>query len=469
MSLIRRKLIGNRAFYVMVLGIVVPIIVQNAITNFVSLLDNLMVGRVGTEQMSGVAVANQLIFVFNLSIFGAISGAGIFTAQYHGAGNIEGVRASIRYKLYFGIFLGIAATVLFACAGPQLISLYLTDTSDPVRAQNTLKYGLEYLHVMLMGLLPFAISQCYAGTLRETGQTKLPMAAGIIAVTVNLLFNYLLIFGKAGFAPMGVRGAAYATVLSRYVELAIIVIVTHTRSHIYKFAKGLYRTLRIPGGIVRDITTKGMPLLANELLWSMHVAMLSQVYSMRGLDVIAATNISSTVTNLFNVVFLSMGSASAIIVGQSLGANEVKKAKDDTWKLMFFSLLLSLGVCSVLALVSHLIPQMYNTTAAVKTLAGRLILISALCMPMVSIANCSYFVMRSGGKTGITFLFDCGFSWVVVVPLAYCLAHFTGLGIVPLYMCVQMTEFIKIVIAFFLIRSGIWVQNIVSGERMKAA
>ena len=468
MSLIRSKLIGNRAFYKMVLAIVIPIIVQNAITNFVSLLDNLMVGRIGTEQMSGVAVANQLMFVFNLTIFGAISGAGIFTAQYHGAGNIEGVRASCRYKLYFCLFLAAAAIVLFLSAGPQLISMYLTDTSDPVRAQKTLDFGLEYLHVMLLGLFPFAISQCYAGTLRETGKTTLPMVAGIIAVLVNLLFNYLLIFGKGGFEPMHVKGAAYATVLSRYVELAIILIATHTRPREHAFAKGLYRTLRIPGKIVREITAKGLPLLANELLWSLGVATLSQIYSIRGMDVIAANNISSTITNLFNVVFLSMGSASAIIVGQSLGANDVKRAKDDTWKLMFFSLLLSLGVCVVLSAVSHLIPRLYNTTEDIKLLAGRFILISALIMPVLSIANCSYFVLRSGGKTGITFLFDCGFSWIVVVPLAYCLAHFTNMPIAPLFLCVQLTEFIKIVIGILLIRSGIWVQNIVSGDSMKA-
>ena len=316
-----RKLIGNRAFYAMVLAVVIPIIVQNAITNFVSLLDNLMVGRIGTDQFSGVAVANQLIYVFNLAVFGAVSGAGIFTAQYCGAGNLEGVRASCRYKLYAGLLLSAGAIALFLLKGPQLIQLYLSDDSDPVRVADTLRYGLQYLHIMLLGIPPFALAQSYASTLRETGETRLPMLAGIIAVFVNLIFNFLLIYGKLGFPQLGVQGAAIATVLSRYVELGIIVIYTHSHAQKHPFAKDLYRTLSIPRQVVKEITIKGMPLLVNELLWSLGMATLNQIYSLRGLDVVAATSISTTVFNLFSVFFFSMGTAAAIIIGQDLGAD----------------------------------------------------------------------------------------------------------------------------------------------------
>lgn len=457
-----RKLIGNRAFYAMVMAVVVPIIVQNAISNFVNLLDNLMVGRVGTDQMSGVAIVNQLIFVFNLAIFGAVSGAGIFTSQYHGAGNLEGVRATLRYKLYVSLLLTALAAVLFTLAGPQLVSLYLKDTSDPMRVQRTLDCSLEYLHVMLLGLLPFALAQCYADTLRGIGETTVPMFAGIAAMLVNLFFNYLLIFGKFGFPTLGVRGAAIATVLSRYVELAIIVVYTHTHSEKYPFASGLYRTLRIPGRLVRDITLKGMPLLANELLWSMGIAVLTQIYCLRGLDVVAATNISSTVSNLFSAVFLSMGNASAIIVGQALGANEIETAKDHSWKLMAFSSVSSAVIACVLLLFSRAIPMLYNTSDAVHRLATQLIRVNACIMPATALVNCSYFILRSGGKTGITFLFDSAFVWLVNITLAYALAHFTSMGITMIFLCVQLTELVKSVIGIILIRKGIWIHNIVA-------
>lgn len=457
-----RKLIGNRAFYAMVIAVVIPIIVQNAITNFVSLLDNLMVGRIGTDQMSGVAISNQLIFVFNLGIFGAISGAGIFTAQYHGAGNTEGVRASQRYKLLISAIILAVACILLLCSGEKLVSLYLTDTSDPVRVERTLAFAMDYLHVMLWGLAPFAIAQCYASTLRETGETKLPMYAGIIAVLVNLVFNYFLIYGKFGFPEMGVRGAAWATVLSRYVELAVILVYTHTHAEKHPFARGLYRSMRIPRSVMAEITRKGTPLLVNELLWSTGMATLNRTYTLRGLDVVAATNISSTVYNLFSVAFLSMGTASAIIVGQSLGANKSATARDHAGKLIAFSVMISLCIGTVLFACSHWIPLMYNTTAAVHSLATSIIRVSCVIMPFTSICHCCYFIMRSGGKTVITFFFDCVYTWLVNIPLAYLLVHFTGLNVVWVYLCVQSMEIPKCIVGAILIKKGIWIQNLVS-------
>ena len=457
-----RKLVGSRAFYAMVLAVVLPIIVQNAISNFVNLLDNLMVGRVGTEQMSGVAIANQLIFVFNLAVFGAISGAGIFTAQFHGAGNVDGVRATFRFKLLICLGLSAVALALFLLRGPQLIGLYLTDTADPARTQRTLECAMDYLRVMLVGLIPFAMTQAYAGTLRETGETAMPMYAGIAAVGVNLLFNYLLIFGHLGFPAMGVRGAAYATVLSRFVELAIIVAYAHAFREKHPYVKGLYRSMAIPRALAAGIVRKGMPLLVNEFLWSLGMAMLSQIYSLRGLDVVAATNISSTVYNLFSVAFLSMGSAAAIIVGQALGADDAERAKDHSWKLMAFSVAMSLVLSVALLALSRAIPMLYNTTASVHALATSLLRISGCIMPLNAITNCSYFILRSGGRTGITFLFDSVFVWAVNITLAYALAHFTGMGILGIYLCVQLTELIKCAIGMILIHKGIWIHNIVA-------
>ena len=468
MQNLRRKLIGNRAFYAMVLAVVVPIIIQNAITNFVSLLDNLMVGAIGTDEMSGVAIANQLFFVFNLAVFGAVSGAGIFTAQYHGAGNVEGVRVSTRYKLYAGLMLVALAIVLFLTNGRSLISLYLSDTSDPARVARTLDFGMQYLRIMLFGLLPFALVQCYSSTLREGGETRLPMLAGICAVLVNLTFNYLLIFGKLGFPRLGVQGAAYATVLSRYVEAAIVIIYTHTHKKKHAFADGLYASLRIPREVVREITVKGMPLLLNEFLWSMGVATLNQAYSLRGLDVVAAMNISSTITNVFSVVFLSMGSAAAIIIGQDLGANKIETAKDHTTKLQAFSGAISVVIGLILIIAAGLIPSLYSgVSGTVRGLATSIMRIYALFMPFVSFCNCGYFVIRSGGKTGITFLFDTGSMWALSVPVAFITARLTGMSILGIYACVEAVEIFKAAIAAVLLKKGIWINNIVSDERMK--
>ena len=184
-----KRFVGDRVFYRRVLGVAVPILIQNGITNFVSLLDNIMVGQVGTLPMSGVSIVNQILFVFNLCVFGAVSGAGIFTAQFYGSQDQEGIRYTFRYKLLVGVGLVIVGTSVFLLAGQPLIRLYLLGEGDPRDITLTLAYGSDYLRLMLLGLLPFALSGAYAGTLRETGQTLVPMVGGVAAVALALLLT----------------------------------------------------------------------------------------------------------------------------------------------------------------------------------------------------------------------------------------------------------------------------------------
>lgn len=462
MEKIRKTLIGDRAFYKTVAALVVPVIIQNAITNFVSLLDNIMVGQVGTLQMSGVAIANQLFFVFYLCVFGGISGAGIFTAQFYGAGDNDGVRNTFRFKIITVLALLAVALVVFLGWGEELVSMYLTDTSDPVASAETLGYALDYIQVILWGLLPYAISCCYSGTMRETGETVLPMVASLAAVLTNLVGNYILIYGHLGFEAMGVRGAAIATVISRFVELFILVFATHRSKLRFRFIEGAWRTLAVPGPLAKAIIVRGMPLLVNECLWAMGQAKLSQLYSIRGLSVIAAFNISNTVADLFNTVFLSMGNAVAIMIGQALGANENERAKREVWQLMALSIACCFVMGSLLALFSPFIPRLYNTTDAVRSLATEFLLITAAFMAVNAFAHASYFTLRSGGKTFITFLFDSVFSWVVCVPVAAAMIYWTGASITLIYATVMATSLIKCVLGYILIRKGVWIHNIVS-------
>ena len=457
-----RKFIGDKKFYMMVLGIAVPIMIQNGITNFVSLLDNIMIGRIGTEQMSGAAIVNQLIFVYNLCIFGALSGAGIFTAQYFGQKDHEGVRQTFRYKLWISAVLTIGIVILFLTAGDQLINMYLHGEGTAQELAATLKYGKQYLLIMLAGLPPFMMVQIYASTLRECGETMTPMKAGVAAVCINLVFNYLLIYGKFGFPALGVRGAAIATVLSRYIEAVIVITWTHRHQEVNPFAKGLYTTLKVPANLTKKILVKGTPLLLNETLWAAAVAMLAQCYSVRGLNVVAAQNISNTIGNVFNIVFIALGDSVAIVVGQLLGAGDMKKARDTDNKMIAFSVMCCMGVAAVMLVLAPLFPQLYNTNDQARELAKSFIIITALCMPHNAFLHAAYFTLRSGGKTIITFLFDSVFIWVVSVTLAFTLSRFTDMNVILIYTIVQLADLIKCFIGFILVKKGVWLQNIVS-------
>ena len=458
----QHKFIGDKAFYKMVLAISVPIMIQNGITNFVSLLDNIMIGQIGTEQMSGVAIVNQLLFVYNLCLFGAVSGAGIFTAQYFGQKNQEGIRQTVRFKIWLISAITVITVILLLSAGDSLITLYLQGEGTPESAAATLRNGKEYLQIMLPGLIPFMLVQIYASTLRECGQTILPMKAGVIAVFVNLVFNYILIYGKFGAPALGVRGAAIATVLSRCVEAAIVLIHIHRHKEQNPFIVGLYATFRVPGSLVFKIVTKGMPLLLNETLWAAGMATLTQCYSIRGLNVIAALNISNTIGNIFNIVFIALGESVAIIVGQLLGAGKMEEARDTDNKLIAFSVFSCILVAIAMLLPARLFPLLYNTNDEARTLATYFITITAIFMPLHAFLHSAYFTLRSGGKTIVTFLFDSVFIWCVSVTIAFLLSHYTTLPVVAVYVCVQLGDLIKCVIGFVLVKKGMWLQNIVA-------
>lgn len=457
---IKKRYIGDKTFYKMILMIAFPILIQNGITNFVSLLDNIMVGQLGTEQMSGVAIVNQLLNVFNICIFGAVSGASIFSAQFYGQGNHEGVRNTFRFKLICCSLILVVWVLVFLFAGGELIQLFLHDngSGDIMATHNA---GMEYLLVMLIGLIPYTLSQVYASTLRETGETILPMIAGVIAVFINLLLNYLLIFGKYGFPQLGITGAAIATVISRFFEMGIVLIWTHAHSQKNIFIQGVYRTMHIPGNLVKQIILKGTPLLVNETLWSAGQAVLVQCYSMRGLQAVAALNISTTVSNLFNVVFIALGSAISIVVGQQLGAGDMEKAEDTDRKMIFFSVLCCVAVGAVLFVLAPAFPLIYNTSADVQHLAALLIQVSAIFMPLYAFYHAAYFTLRTGGKTVITFLFDSCYVWVINIPVAYILSRFTDVPLLTIFVACQSVEIFKAVLGYILLKKGVWLHNMV--------
>lgn len=459
---LRHKLIGDRKFYKMVLLIAVPIMIQNGITNFVSLLDNIMVGQVGTEQMTGVAIVNQLLFVYNLCIFGCVSGAGIFTAQFFGQKDDEGVANTMRFKLVMAVILTGLTIVLLLAFGEPLIQMYLQGSQDGGDTAAALGYGQEYLRIMLLGLPAFMLVQVYASTLRECGRTVTPMKAGIAAVAVNLVFNYLLIYGKLGFPKLGVAGAAAATVLSRYVEAVIVLGWTHRHKEINTYIPGLYRTMRIPGYLVKRILIKGTPLLLNETLWAAGMAILLQCYSVRGMNVVAGMNISNTISNLFNVVFIALGDSVAIVVGQLLGAGKMEEAKDTDRKMIAFSVACCTVVAIVMLFIAPLFPRLYNTNAQSREYAKYFIMVTAVFMPQNAFLHAAYFTLRSGGKTIITFFFDSVFICCISVPIAYVLGHFTGLYVVWVFVAVQLADIIKCVIGFVLVKKGVWLENIVA-------
>ena len=446
----------------MLMAVAVPIMIQNGITNFVSLLDNIMVGRIGTEQMSGVAIVNQIMFIYFLCLFGGMSGAGIFTAQYYGYKDNRGVQYTFRYKLWMGFIITAVAVLVMLVSGSDLVSLFLNESSSGGDLQATLNYALGYMRIIFFSMPLVFVSFTYSSTLRECGETMVPMRAGLTAVFVNLVFNYLLIYGKLGFPKMGVYGAAIATGISRAVECAIIVIWLHTHAKIHPYIRGLYSSVRIPLPVVRKFFVTGAPLLVNETLWSTGIFLLNQAYSLRGLNVVAGQNIASTINNVFNISFIALGDAIAIIVGQLLGAGKMKEAKDTDTKIIAAAIMIGCVVTAVMVLTAPLFPRLYNTNPEARKLATMFLIVMGLTTPKEAFLHTTYFTIRSGGKTLITFVFDSVFMCLVSVPVAYILSRFTGLHVIAIFAIVHALDLIKCVVGYVLVKKNVWMKNIVA-------
>ena len=349
---------------------------------------------------------------------------------------------------------------LFLVAGEPLISLYLHEGGETGDLALTLHYAKKYLAISLFGLFPFTVTQIYASSLREVKHTVPPMTAGIIGVCVNMMLNYTLIFGKFGAPALGVEGAALATVISRFVECICVIVWTHLHTKDCPFIVGVYRSFRIPKELLRSITVTGTPLLLNETLWAAGQAMLLQCYSLRGIATVSAMNISGIAFNTFSVLYFSMGTTIAILIGHRLGEGNLEAAASDAKKMIAFSTLLGVFSGILIASCSLFFPNLYNTTEEVRALASSFIITVAVSAPIQAILNASYFTLRSGGKTLLTFLFDSGYVWCFTIPLSYCMIRFTTLPVEWVYFMCYNSDIIRCIIGIILVKRGIWLNDL---------
>ncbi len=460
----KQKYIGDRAFYRLMLTIAIPLIIQQGITSFVSLLDNLMVGSLpGEEPLSGVSIVNQLINVYYLTLFGGLSGASIFGAQFYGVGDWKGMRNTFRFRMLFGIGVTAIAVAVFLLWGDSLAMLFLNNENNtPEAVALTMEHAMSYLKIAVWGLIPFMLSQVYVNLLRETGETFHPMLSSVMAILTNLVLNYCLIFGHFGFPKMGVAGAALATVIARVLEALYVIVYTHLKREKFQYIRGAYRSPAIPAELCRRIVVTGTPLMFNELLWSLGMTVIAGNYATRGLEVVAATNIATTAWNLFSIIMMAMGSVVAIMVGQQLGAGDIEGAKDIDRKLIFVTEVIHIAIGILLILTAGLLPMLYEVSQSTKDMASAMLRIQGLVLPVHSYVHVAYFTIRSGGKTVVTFLFDCFYTWCVPVVVSYVVCCLTDLPILACYGIVQALDLIKMAIAMPMLKSGFWAKNIIA-------
>ena len=461
LALKKSKFFGDKNFYKGVLVLAIPIIIQQLITSFVNMLDNIMVGQTGTFAMSGVSVANQLITVFNLAIFGLVSAASIFAAQFAGKKDYKNVQNCLYFDVVLSFIVSVISVLIFWVFGENLLYLFMNPDTDTVKNINTtMKFALDYTKIMTIGFIPFAFSQSISSSMRVNGETRLPMITSVITVLVNFVFNLVLIFGLLGFPALGPKGAAIATVISRFVELSLFIYFANKNKLRFTFYSNFFKNFHVDTGLFKNITVAGIPLIINEVLYSVGLAAITQSYSTRGIEALAAYNISQTIIGLFIVFNLAMGDCISIMVGRLLGSGNVDEAVDTDRKLIVFSLMLALVVGIVLIILAPLFPEFYNTTDDVKSMATNMLRVGGAFLWISALYNASYFTLRSGGKTILTLLFDSVGIVLISYPISFLLAKFTDLNVVLMYLVISVIDLYKVVLGLYLVGKKIWVKNL---------
>lgn len=460
--------IENKSFYRRAARISLPILVQGTLTYLVGFIDNIMVGQMGTEAMSGVAIGNQLHYVYYNCLMGIVAGGSVFGSQFFGKKDMIGFKESFRFRLLACLALSAAAFLILFFYGEYFISLFLHTQDDMVSTDMTLQYGKQYLRILIMGMALFTLTQVYASVMKDMGETFIPMIASAAAILSNTALNYLLIFGRLGLPQLGVQGAAIATVLSRFIELAIILYVVWRRKNIFQVLHNAFGKNRNAAPFSRKILLKSFPLMINESFWSVGTSIMLQCYSFRGIYVVAGLNIATSIYNIFTVIYTSIGGTVAIMMGQLIGADKMQEAKDANRKLFTIAILASIIFGMILFAVAPFIPQVYATTPAVRSLATRFMRILAICLPISCFTHVAFFTIRAGGKALITFLYDSLNLWIINIPLAYCLTRYTNMPIVHIYFICQIAEIVKLTAGYILVKKGVWLNNIVKSVPQKS-
>ncbi len=446
-----KRFFGDLKFYKTVASIAVPIIIQQLLIASVALVDNIMVGQLGESSINGVTIVNQLNFILMIVTFGVMGGAGIFTAQYFGAKQLDALRMSFRYKINAALVVSIIGVFLLSIFGSTLIGLF-------TRESVTLSLGLTYSNIIIYGIPPFILSLAISGTFRETGVAKPLLFISLFALILNAAINYVLIFGYYGFPELGVAGAAIGTVIARYVEFGLLVILMIYMKSSFRFK--LVTLFQIPIDVIKKINKKALPLTINEVFWSIGQTAVIFAFALRGETELAAMNVANGVSQIVFVIFGGIATSVAVMVGNTLGENKLKEAEDNAYKLIMTAFMMAVVVGLVLLIISPVLIDFYDIEPQTRIWALKAIRYNSVLIWLYSVNVAIYFTLRSGGDVLSTIYADSGFSWAVMVPVALILGYFTTIDIALMFLIVKGTELPKVFYAWHLLSKKKWLQNL---------
>lgn len=449
----KKLLFGDSVFYKNLFRIAIPITIQNLIMSSLNFVDTIMVGQLGETNIAAVALANQLFFLIALFLFGVGSGASVFVAQFWGKKDVINIRKVLGLSMLCSVVVSVLATLIVMTFPEVVLSLFTKDTE-------VIRISASYLRIVCFSYIPTSITFCFASTLRSTGQSKLPMIASAVALSVNTVLNYIFIFGKLGMPAMGARGAAAATVIARFAEAILIL------GAVYSLKLAPAASFRELFAFSRDFAVRFfqvvIPVIMNEVLWSTGVTMYTVVYGRMGTNILASINIASAIEGISFVLFRSMSNACAVLVGNKIGEGDEQTAFTYSLRMAILGPALGIAVGLILFFSSGNLLVFYNVTEQVYENARIILRIFSFVIPlkvfnMINIVG----ILRSGGDTKFSLILDTFGVWFIAVPLAFVGGLVYHLPVYIVYVLVNLEEIFKFSLGLKRFISKKWINNVI--------
>lgn len=459
----RRKYFGNAKFYKDVLFIAIPVMGHMFVTTLVAIIDSFMVAQLGDIKMSGVNISNQIFFIVQIATSSLATAGGIFLSQYSGAKQKEGMQQAFRFKILMLFFVATASMIFIFSFSEQLLFAMAGGNKN---ASEIVPYGKQYLNIILFTFIPFAFSTAISTSLRETGSPRLPFIIAIIAASTNAIGNYALIYGNFGAPRLEVIGAAYATLFAKVLELVLLLIVSYKKD----FFVSPMHIFKVNLKVAKEIIKRSSWLLLADLTWAFSETMINAVYNgMGGSEVVSGMSAGWTISDLFFLTHLGLGTSITVIIGGLLGQNKLEEAREKARWFIGLSIIVGIVVGIIEALSSLiLVPFVFgNLSYAAQTVAIRLLIVVAVYLPAWTLTNAQYYILLAGGDSFSMSIIDTSINVIVSIPLAFLLSSLTGIDPVALYAIIKIVSLIKPILTHFALKKETWIKNLTSKASLK--
>lgn len=453
-----KKLFKDKEFFATILTLVIPITLQNLISSSLNMVDNVMIGRLGENEIAAVGLVNQYFFIFMLCLSGINAGASIFMAQYWGKKD----RTSIKKVLGLDLVLGTIASVIFT-----IIALFMPEyimrvfTKEPT----IVNLGVQYLRIISVTFMLTNITQGFSTALRCTGVARPPMFASLVGVLTNAFLNWVFIFGNLGAPAMGVAGAALATSIARVVEMIIVLIYAYSPQSVSRAR--LKELLNFNMDFIKSYFKTSYSVILNELVWALGMTTYSVIYARIGIKEVASMQIATTVNNMFMVLCIGLAVAASIMVGNKIGAGEEDTAVDYAGKLGVLAPAIGVVIGLALWICAPIVTNVFKISEDTIKLTVTVLRTMALFAPL-RFFNVLMIVgiFRGGGDTTYSMLVQLGTVWCFAIPAGFIAAVYFKLSLPMVYFIICMEELIKVCFEWNRFRSKKWIKNIIEDTEL---